>query len=434
MAGTLLTNVSIALLGIGTGVLAARLLGPDGRGELAALMTWPQMIAALGFMSLGDAVVTTAGVNRQRRPSEIGAAFVIAAVLFGLVSVVGYGILPALLGPERQNRLFTARWFLVVFVAVNYLTLLLISFKQAQLHFALYNRMRVFPSAAYLLAILALWGLNLVSAVSFLGAFVVSLLITAVAIISSSLPIAARFPTRVEIGFLARRAATLHSHTVLAQLAAYVDRATVLLIFGNVEAGIYAVAWTVASTAHGIVSSAFSIVLLPFSTQDLDPKARGIVIARNLRLTTLLLALISVVVCAVIPFALPIVFGAEFANAVVCAAILVLAIALAVVRQVVAASLKAVGQVSSVIRAELTATVVFVGGVEAMGAALNLERVAVSVLIANLAALIPVAVGLSRQSGVTLSACNGFNRATARELLSIGRNLMRRYRLARSKT
>ena len=41
-----------ALVGMATGVMAARLLGPAGRGALAALMLWPALIASLVLLSL----------------------------------------------------------------------------------------------------------------------------------------------------------------------------------------------------------------------------------------------------------------------------------------------------------------------------------------------------------------------------------------------
>src|SRR5713101_4590346 len=51
------TNGLSAVLGITTGMLAARLLGPQGRGELAAIQTWPSFIATLAMLGLPEALV-----------------------------------------------------------------------------------------------------------------------------------------------------------------------------------------------------------------------------------------------------------------------------------------------------------------------------------------------------------------------------------------
>ena len=47
---TAATNVILALLGLLTGILAARLLGPQGRGELAAIQAWPSFIATVAIL------------------------------------------------------------------------------------------------------------------------------------------------------------------------------------------------------------------------------------------------------------------------------------------------------------------------------------------------------------------------------------------------
>src|SRR5262245_30271561 len=54
---TTATNFAIALLALATGPLAARMLGPEGRGELAAIQTWPSVIATLAMLGLGDATI-----------------------------------------------------------------------------------------------------------------------------------------------------------------------------------------------------------------------------------------------------------------------------------------------------------------------------------------------------------------------------------------
>ena len=40
-----------------TGALAARLLGPDGRGQLAAIQMWPNFLAAIANLGLPEALV-----------------------------------------------------------------------------------------------------------------------------------------------------------------------------------------------------------------------------------------------------------------------------------------------------------------------------------------------------------------------------------------
>jgi len=58
-AGAALTaaaNLAIAVLSIVTGVVSARLLGPHGRGELAAIQTTPGFLASLAMLGMPEAL------------------------------------------------------------------------------------------------------------------------------------------------------------------------------------------------------------------------------------------------------------------------------------------------------------------------------------------------------------------------------------------
>ncbi len=47
---TVAANAAIALQNFCTGIISARLLGQRGRGELAAIQTWPNFIAVFAMM------------------------------------------------------------------------------------------------------------------------------------------------------------------------------------------------------------------------------------------------------------------------------------------------------------------------------------------------------------------------------------------------
>src|SRR5690606_32175035 len=66
--GTLATNLAILLCGLVSGILSARLLAPEGRGALAAVLFWPHLITSLGLCSLPAAVI----FRRVRAPADPG--------------------------------------------------------------------------------------------------------------------------------------------------------------------------------------------------------------------------------------------------------------------------------------------------------------------------------------------------------------------------
>ena len=83
-----------ALIGIATGVMAARLLGPAGRGALAALMLWPALIASLVLLSLPTGLaLEVARTPPERHPALVSTAVALALALSLAGVVVGYPVL-----------------------------------------------------------------------------------------------------------------------------------------------------------------------------------------------------------------------------------------------------------------------------------------------------------------------------------------------------
>ena len=64
LATTVGSQATILALGIFTGIAAARLLGPQGRGALAAAVLWPMVLVLLASLGLNQAIVFHAGKQR----------------------------------------------------------------------------------------------------------------------------------------------------------------------------------------------------------------------------------------------------------------------------------------------------------------------------------------------------------------------------------
>src|SRR6185436_7401163 len=113
---TLLSNLLIVLCGIVSGVLTARLLQPEGRGMLAAIIFWPQIFAAVGLMSLNEAMTLKLSRDTTRVSSILTSVFTLAAIL-ALMSVgVGYVAIDVLLADKQQDVIPIAQRYLVIFI------------------------------------------------------------------------------------------------------------------------------------------------------------------------------------------------------------------------------------------------------------------------------------------------------------------------------
>jgi len=91
---TLGANILILGLNIGTGILTARFLGAEGRGEMAAMIYWPQLMAYVLTLGLPTAITYHLKHNPLDANRVVGCIFWVGAVLGSIAAVIGVNIIP----------------------------------------------------------------------------------------------------------------------------------------------------------------------------------------------------------------------------------------------------------------------------------------------------------------------------------------------------
>ena len=115
---TTLANTTALVLGVAASIIAARALGPTGKGTLMFLRTVPNMVFAMGNLGIGSAIAYRIARGLTPAPRMAGLALV-SGVAFGLA-----GILVALVFMGPPNKLWgqVSPW--VVWVALAMLPLI----------------------------------------------------------------------------------------------------------------------------------------------------------------------------------------------------------------------------------------------------------------------------------------------------------------------
>src|SRR2546427_4607878 len=131
MLGTFATEGFTVLLGILTGSLVARLLLPEGRGALAAVLFWPQLLAGIGFLSLGEAVTYRIGILPERE-SLIRASSFWPALAMSVVILAGGDLLIPFLFCGGRAHPWTLAPFFLPFIPLNFLAFGLFSTHQGK--------------------------------------------------------------------------------------------------------------------------------------------------------------------------------------------------------------------------------------------------------------------------------------------------------------
>lgn len=104
-------QVLVLALNLGTGMLTARLLGPDGRGIYSAVVTWPLLLAQLSVSGLQSAVVVHAARDAS---ATSGAASLLAVTLSVLIAGAGALVLPLLMGHYEPSAVTLGLIYLAV--------------------------------------------------------------------------------------------------------------------------------------------------------------------------------------------------------------------------------------------------------------------------------------------------------------------------------
>ena len=94
IAQTAIASLTIQALNLASGILIARVMGPNGRGALSATIMWPQFLAS--GLSAGIPIASLHWLKRRPQASSslVGAALLLSLILGIVASGMGFLIIP----------------------------------------------------------------------------------------------------------------------------------------------------------------------------------------------------------------------------------------------------------------------------------------------------------------------------------------------------
>lgn len=381
-SGSLATNVVNLGFGIATGVLAARMLGPHARGELAETQFWAGAIAGVGICSLPSALSFFIARD-QNRTSMAGSALASAAALAALSVLGGLVVVNFATGTEQRDMQML---YLIFFLPANFIALTLVAIDHGRQDFARYNLFRLLPQATYLAGMLVLWQQSALTvptllAASWLGTALVCL--GRWRLVRNS---GVSIPNVRDMAALLRTGLEFHATAFAGILFQNADRVICIAYFTHADLGRYAVALALSGAGLGIVSSATSIVLFPKLAAAQSFAARRH-LARNALGASCMIALtINACIALSIPLLLPFLFGEEYEAAVPVAMLLCLAQIPMCFVQTATVALRALDDWRAGPYAQLSALIVFVPSAAILIPRFGLNGIAASLMFSQMAA------------------------------------------------
>jgi O-antigen/teichoic acid export membrane protein len=375
------TSLLIQALNVLTGVMLARSLGPHGRGELAAVMLWPGLLAALGSLGVVEAITYYAA----RSTASVGSLLASSLALCVLQSIVlvgaGMVIVSLALGHFGPATLRSARLFLA-YIPLYLFAMYLMAVLNGTRRYARFHALRflvIGVSAAGLIALALVERLTVeLAALVYLVAHLAALVATGLCIRVE------RTTLRVERKIIRQLLAfgvRSHSGNLASMLNERLDQLLISLFLAPASLGLYVIAVTMTSVT-GLVGSSAALVALP-SVAQLAPGPRRDETARRMIAVTLLVsAAVTVPILLLLPQLIVAFFGRPYLAAAPSARILLLAAVILSTNHVMSAVLRAAGRPLDAGWAELLALLVTGLGLAAMLPAFGLVGAAITSLLA----------------------------------------------------
>lgn len=334
----------ILVLQAGTGILTARELGPWGRGELAAMILWPLLVASVTTLGVPSSLIYFLRHHPHQRDRLIANGFVMSLILGLAAAVATTAILPFGLHEYAPSIVRAAQWFLIT-VPLCSLTLTGRAVLEASHDFSASNAIQILTPAATLAVLVAFLGLHhlnpYTAAISYIAASIPAfwLMVRRVRRVSAWRPCRPHMAVMKQIFGYGIRS---YGIDVLGTLALYVDQVLVIGLLQPGAMGSYVVALSL-SRMLNLFQTSVVMVLFPKSAGR--PTSEVVSITGNaVRISTMATALCAIAVCAAGPLLLKIFYGSEYAAAAGALRILVIEVVLSGATYVLAQAFMALGR------------------------------------------------------------------------------------------
>ncbi len=337
---TFATNVFIQVCTVLQGILLARILGPDGRGEYAAIILWPSLFAGLGILGVDMAMARLAGKSKD--PRTFVQLAVLAALVTGGTTALLCGFSLPYLIPKTLNHILPVAYLFILFIPINHVMMNLQGIDLGIGNFTLLNFSRAILYPVYLLGIILSW----LAAHDKVYWCIVALIFANTAAVAFRIYNIKKAPLlsfiELQINDIFRDSIPFFCANVLTILYQQIDKMLLVWLLPTREIGCYTVALS-AGTVLNSLNQALGTVT--FSNATRRPHGTGFpALAQILRRGTILSAMGAVALGAALPFLLPLVYGHEFVGAVTLALLLLPGVTLASLGGIVNQDLRGQGK------------------------------------------------------------------------------------------
>ncbi|MCM3161734.1 lipopolysaccharide biosynthesis protein [Metabacillus litoralis] len=311
---TLLTNGLIILLNLGTGIITARFLGVEGRGNQAAMIMLPQFLAYTMTLGLPSSIIYN--FNKQKENArELISTTVFLAVLIGSFSaLIGFFFIPTFLRNYDQNIILFAQ-YAIFLTPLGILSTVATPILKVNNEYRIFNRLRyLMPLLTLLLLIfLVITGFNspFTFAIAYLapGIPLTLWLIYKIIIIYGFALKNLKYNTKILMGYGLRA----YGIDLVGTFSRNINQLLITSLFSPLFLGLYVIANSISNMLN-IFQNSIVEVLFP-STAGKNKETVINVSIRSARLSNYITLVVALFMISITPILIRVLYGEEYLEA-----------------------------------------------------------------------------------------------------------------------
>lgn len=385
------SNIFILGLNVLTGIIIARFLGPDGRGEQAAMIMWPSFLA----YSLTLGIPASLVYFMKKKNGDQGSLYITAmylSLILGCVAIaVGTMFIPYWLKGYSQEVINFATWALIM-SPIAMLGTINTAALQSREEYHLFNFIRYIPvlSTLVLLCVLVITG-N------------VTPFYTAAAYLLPIIPVALWITIRLVSEYKIKQQRKIESGKkllsygirsygtdVAGTFSGYIDQILVVGLLSPASLGLYVVSLNLAKMLNTI-QGAITLVLFPKASGLQETEALKLTF-KVYRISTVVTIIVGTGIFVVAPYLLILLYGQSFVEAVSVFRILIFQTAVTSISWILSQGFMSIGKPGTVTIMRLITLGLNIVLLNLLIPLLGIEGAAISLLITSVVELLVVFV------------------------------------------
>lgn len=400
-AGTLATNAVLLAIGVISGSVSARLLGPSGRGSLAAILFWPNLLAAVGLVGLPEAVTYSVGRWTMQESSTAAVGFAGAAITGVATMTVSILALPLLIGGDRSSLWYPAILYSLIYIPFNHITVTLLARWQGKLQFGDYNVPRMVSPALYLAGLLILWRFHALTPTSAALAAAIGTALVCFLVLLPNRDLLREAVPWHRLRHMFARGSTFHAATLLMLLSEHADRLIVIVLFGDREVGLYVVAATLAFAATDMLGRSLDMVSFPQLANEKSEASARDSLSAVLAGGILLIGGASLGLGFVSPLIVTVLFGGAYREAIPLLQLMLPGFCLLAIKRLLVRTIRGRGNAKSGALAEVISLLSFLAASVPLSKVYGVRGIAASVTVGSIFPVIYLILQFRKQYGLS---------------------------------